>query len=131
MACLEEDTMSTYGNPVTWTPAEIDVDGTAHEVKRVVDQVYRGVGASVGMGSQFYYSASGDPGKLIEVVEGRLSAVQIYVQRNLRARGGRKYKVSLKILGRVAGVEGLVTQSEREFNARDTGEILEKIGAVK
>jgi hypothetical protein len=123
--------MSTYGNPVTWTPAEIDVDRTAHEVERVVARVYRGVGASVGVESQFYYSASGDPGKLIEVVEGRLSVVQIYVQRNLRTRGARKYTASLKVLGRVEGVGGLVTKSEREFSARDAQEILEKIGATK
>jgi hypothetical protein len=123
--------MSTYGEPVRWTPSEVEVDGTAHEVKRALDHVYRGTGAGVGVKSQFYYSGTGDPGKLIEVDEGRLAAVQIYVQRNLRARGGRKYTVSLKVLGRVAGVGGLVTQSERTFNAGDTGEILEKIGAVK
>lgn len=123
--------MSSYGDPARWSPSEVEVDRTASEVKRAVDQVYRGVGASVGMESQFYYSDAKDPGKLIEVVEGRHSTVQIYVQRNLRARGSRKYAVSLKVLGRTPGVGGLVTESERTFSARNARDILEKIGAVK
>jgi hypothetical protein len=119
--------MNTYGEPTKWSRSEMELDQTTYELRREVEKLYAGFAASVRRDSQFYYSEVGDPSMVVEVTETRDSAVQICVQRNLHPRGGMRYTVSVKVLGRSPGVGGLVTKSEREFNARNTGEIVKKL----
>jgi hypothetical protein len=118
--------MSTYGDQTKWNHSETELELVTYDLWQEVEKLYAGL-AAVKRHSEFYYSEVGDPSMVIEITETRDSAVQICVQRNLRPRGGMKYTVSVKVLGRSPGVGGLVTKSEREFNARNTGEIVKKL----